>query len=91
MPSLKEYRKKYNISIEEFEGFLVQKVKLSHLHITPAGKIILTDFGNKEVRMDDLSKALREESRRFLSTGTMSSGSIEFITLSNHERIKRSF
>lgn len=55
---LERIQKKYNVSIEEFEGFLVQRVQLSHMHITPAGKIILTDFDNKEVKIDDLSKAV---------------------------------
>lgn len=58
LAELERIQNKYNISIEEFEGFLVQRVKLSHLHITPSGKIILTDFDNAEVKIDDLSKAV---------------------------------
>ena len=50
---------KFGISIEDLEIILGYRVKLSHLNITTAGKIILTDWeGRPEVRMDDLTKAL---------------------------------
>ncbi len=54
-----EIERKYGISIEDLEIMLGYRVKLSHLNITTAGKIILTDWeGRPEVKMDDLTKAV---------------------------------
>lgn len=50
--------KKYGINIEELEALLAYKVTLSALDITPAGKITLRGFGGKEVKMDNLTKAV---------------------------------
>lgn len=49
---------RYGISIEELDAFLSYTVKLSHLRITPSGRIFLSDFDNAEVVMDNLSKAV---------------------------------
>lgn len=51
-------QKEYGISIEELEIILSYKVKLSHLVISPRGKITLPDFDYAEVKMDLLSKAV---------------------------------
>lgn len=48
---------KFGISIEELAVLIGYRVKLSHLHISRSGRILLSDFG-KEVRMNQLSKAL---------------------------------
>ncbi len=53
-----EFERKFGVTIEDLEIILGFKVKLSPLHITRAGKIILTDFEGKEVKMDDLTKAV---------------------------------
>ena len=48
----------YGITIEDLEEFLGYRVKLSCLDITTSGRIILPDFDRREVKMDDLTKAL---------------------------------
>lgn len=48
----------YGITIEELEAILAYKVKLSPLDITQSGKIILSGYYGKEVKMDNLSKAV---------------------------------
>ena len=58
---LKEIEKilrKYGVSIEELDGVIGYTVKLSHLRITRAGRMFLTDFDDREVKMDNVSKAL---------------------------------
>ena len=55
---IKRIQEQFGISIEELDVLLEYSVKLSRLHITPAGKIVLTDFGGVEVKLDDLSKAV---------------------------------
>lgn len=51
--------KEFGITIEDLDIILGYRVKLSRMKITPAGKIILTDWGDgAEVKMDDLTKAL---------------------------------
>lgn len=54
-----EIERRFGISIDDLEIMLGYRVKLSHLNITTAGKIILTDWeGRPEVKMDDLTKAV---------------------------------
>lgn len=51
--------REFGITIDDLDIILGYRVKLSHLHITTSGKIILADLnGGKEVKMDDLTKAL---------------------------------
>ena len=51
--------KAFGITIEDLDIILGYRVKLSRLNITTSGKIILSDWqGGKEVKMDDLTKAL---------------------------------
>ena len=50
--------RKFGITIEDMQVLLGYKVKLSRLSITTAGNLYLTDFDNREVKMDDLTKAL---------------------------------
>lgn len=50
--------REFGVTLEDVELLLGYKVKLSRLHITTAGNIILTDFEGKEVKMNDLSKAV---------------------------------
>ncbi len=52
------FSSKFNISIEELAGLLDDKLKVSRLTIRPSGAILLADYDNREVRMDDLTKAL---------------------------------
>lgn len=46
----------YHLSLEELEIIIGYTVKLSKMLITRTGKIYLTDFGNKEIKMDHLTK-----------------------------------
>lgn len=50
--------REFGVTLEDVELLLGYKVKLSRLHITTAGNIILTDYEGKEVKMNDLSKAV---------------------------------
>ena len=50
--------RKFGITIDDLYGILRCRVKLSRLTITTANKLYLTVFENKEVKMDDLTKAL---------------------------------
>ena len=50
--------RKFGITIEDLQILLGYKVKLSRLSISTAGSIFLADFDNREVKMDDLTKAL---------------------------------
>ena len=48
----------FGISIEELETLLDSRIRLSRLTITPQNRIYLSDYGNREIRMDHLSKAV---------------------------------
>lgn len=48
----------FGVTLQDVEILLGYRVKLSRLNITTAGAIILPDFGGKEVKMDDLTKAI---------------------------------
>ena len=48
----------FGITIEDLQVLLGYQVKLSRLNITTSNRIFLTDFDNREVKMDDLTKAL---------------------------------
>ena len=48
----------YGISLEDLDRILNSSVRLSRITITPQNRIYLSDYGNKEIRMDHLSKAV---------------------------------
>ena len=50
--------REFGITIEGLEMLLGYKVQLSRLTITLSNRMFLTDFGDREVKMDDLTKAL---------------------------------
>ena len=50
--------REFGVTLQDVEILLGYRVKLSPLNITTAGAIILPDFGGKEVKMDDLTKAI---------------------------------
>ena len=50
--------RKFGITIDDLYVILRCRVKLSRLTITTSNKLFLTDFDNKEVKLDDLTKAL---------------------------------
>ena len=50
--------REFGITIEALELLLGYKVELSKLNITTSSKLFLSDFENREVKMDDLTKAL---------------------------------
>lgn len=53
-----EIEREYGITIEELDMILGYRVKLSRLRITTDGRILLSDMGDAEVRMNDLTKAV---------------------------------
>ena len=53
-----EIERKFGITIEDLDILLGYRVKLSRLHITTSGRILLPDYEGKEVKMDDLTKAV---------------------------------
>lgn len=53
------FARQFGVTIQDVEFLIGYKVKLSHLHITGSGKIILSDWeGAPEVKMDDITKAI---------------------------------
>lgn len=58
LSEIEKIQQRFGVTIEELELMLGYQVQLSHLHITHSNKIILTDFDNKEIKLDHLSKAL---------------------------------
>lgn len=50
--------KEFGITLKDLEILMGYKVKLSNLHITTAGNIILPGFSGREVKMDDITKAI---------------------------------
>lgn len=48
----------FGISIEELETLLDSRIRLSRLTITPQNRIYLSDYGNREIKLDHLSKAV---------------------------------
>ena len=46
----------YDLTLEELEVIIGYTVKLSKMKITRNGNIIMTDFGNREIKMDHLTK-----------------------------------
>lgn len=55
---IERIQKEFGVSIEELEVLLGYTVTLSPMHITRSGKLILVDFDEVEVKMDNVSKAL---------------------------------
>lgn len=53
-----EIEREFGITIEELDMILGYRVKLSRLRITTDGRILLSDIGDAEVRMNDLTKAV---------------------------------
>lgn len=53
-----EIEREFGITIEELDMILGYRVKLSRLLITTDGRILLSDMGDAEVRMNDLTKAV---------------------------------
>ena len=58
LEEIQTLQRKYGISIEELDLILGYTVKLSRLRITRTGRIFLTDFSDREIKMDRLSKAV---------------------------------
>ena len=58
LAEIRRLQEKYNVSIDELEILLGYTVRLSPLRITKGGRIYLTDYENKEVKMPNVSKAL---------------------------------
>lgn len=58
LSEIKRIQEEFCITIEELEIILNYRVKLSRLLITRQNRIFMTDFGNREVKMDHLSKAV---------------------------------
>ncbi len=50
--------REFGITIEDMQVLLGYEVKLSRMHITVSGRLFLSDFDNREVKMDDLTKAV---------------------------------
>ena len=46
----------YDLTLDELEVIIGYTVKLSKMKITRNGNIIMTDFGNREIKMDHLTK-----------------------------------
>jgi hypothetical protein len=53
-----EFSERYGITIEDLARLIHDNVRLSRLVIKPSGAILLADYGNREVKMDNLTKAL---------------------------------
>ena len=58
LAEIRRLQEKYDVSIDELEILLGYTVKLSRLYIARSGKIFLSDYDNKEVRMPNVAKAL---------------------------------
>ena len=52
------FSRQYGVSIDELARLLNEHVQFSRLVIKPYGAVFLADYGNREVKMDDLTKAL---------------------------------
>ena len=53
-----EIERKFGITIEDLDILLGYRVRLSRLNITTSGRLLLPDYEGKEVKMDDLTKAV---------------------------------
>ena len=62
LDSFQRFLREHNLTYEELKVIIGYKVKLSHMEITPQGKIFLTDFTDKEtgkpkeIKMDALTR-----------------------------------
>ena len=54
----RRFEEEYGISIRDLEKILGYNVKLSRLHIARSGEIRLTDYNDKTVKLDDLTKSV---------------------------------
>lgn len=50
--------REFGVTPQDIEIILGYRVKLSRLQITTSGRILLSDYDGKEVKMDDLTKAI---------------------------------
>ena len=58
LAEIRRLQEKYGVSIDELEVMLGYTVKLSRLRITRGGRIYLTDYDDKEVKMTNVAKSL---------------------------------
>ena len=58
LAEIRRLQEKYDVSIDELEVLLGYTVQLSRLRITPGGKLFLSDYGDREVKMPNVAKAL---------------------------------
>ena len=58
LAEIRRLQEKYGVSIDELEVMLGYTVKLSRLRITWGGRIFLTDYDDKEVKMTNVAKSL---------------------------------
>lgn len=60
LDAIERLNDEYGISLEQIQSILAQlgKAKLSRLRVDLNGKITLVDYGNREIDLDTLSKAL---------------------------------
>ena len=58
LAEIRRLQEKYGVTIDELELMLGYTVKLSPLRITRGGRIFLTGYGDTEVKMTNVAKAL---------------------------------
>ena len=58
LAEIRRLQEQYGVSIDELEVLLGYTVQLSRLRITAGGKIFLTDYDDREVKMPNVAKAL---------------------------------
>lgn len=58
LSEIEALKARYGVTSAELEALLGRNVKMSRLRITARKEVILEDYGRKEVRIDDLSKAV---------------------------------
>ena len=58
LAEIRRLQEKYGVSIDELEVMLGYTVKLSPIRITRGGKIFLSEYDDREVKMPNVSKAL---------------------------------
>lgn len=58
LSEIQRIQSKFGITIDELEIILNYRIKLSRLFITRRNEIFMSDFDNREIKMDHLSKAV---------------------------------